>query len=167
MIKVQNGVATREPLPGFLVGLQPESLANLSWTDASLGVQDCAWLPEVVTAPEYNADTHKLGAEVLTVDTATKVVNVTYEVVPMTADELAAKLAAKRVVIQSQIDSLEGAPNYLNRGARELQLRLMEKEASELAEVRGVTKEQVLAATPYYVRLKALDQQIAELRWQL
>jgi len=95
MIKVQNGIATREPVPSFLVGLLPESLADLSWTAPELGVQDCAWLPEVVTTPEYNADTHKLGAEVLTVDAAAKVVNVTYEVVPLTSDELTALRKAK------------------------------------------------------------------------
>ncbi len=39
-------LATREPIPAFLIGLTPESLLDLSWTDPQLGVQDCAWWPE-------------------------------------------------------------------------------------------------------------------------
>lgn len=85
----------------------------------------------------------------------------------LTKEDLEALANEKRVSIQAEIDRLEGYPNYLNRGARELQLRLMEKEGAELAAARGLTKEQVLAATPYYVRLKALDEEIKALRVQL
>lgn len=46
MIKVQNGIAVREPIPAFLHGLHPHSLADLSWTDPRLGVHDSAWWPE-------------------------------------------------------------------------------------------------------------------------
>lgn len=75
--------------------------------------------------------------------------------------------SARRATALAEIARLEGPPNYSNRGARELDLRLMEREAEALAAARGVTKEQVLASTPYYVKLKALDDQIAELRGQL
>lgn len=56
MIKVKDGVATREPLPDFLYGLLPESLADLSWTDPALGVQDLAWWPEENTEGPLGAD---------------------------------------------------------------------------------------------------------------
>lgn len=73
MIKVQNNTATREPLPAFLQGLAPESLADLSWTDAALGVQDMAWWPEEQQwAPLAEGERH--GAEVLTIDAERKVV---------------------------------------------------------------------------------------------
>lgn len=81
--------------------------------------------------------------------------------------EVIVDLAARRANALTQIARLEGAPNYLNRGTRELQLRLMEKEAVELAAARALTAEQVLAATPYYVKLKALDDEIAQWRYQL
>lgn len=93
MVKVQNNTATRESLPQFLQGLAPESLADLSWTDPALGVSDAAWWPEEVTYPEV-PDGYKLGDETLTVDADRKVVLVTYDVVPKTAEELEAEQQA-------------------------------------------------------------------------
>lgn len=80
LIKVQASVASREPLPDFLVGLMPESLADLSWTDPSLGVQDCAWWPADDQSPVLGAN-QVYGVETLTIDTARKVVVVTRTVV--------------------------------------------------------------------------------------
>lgn len=93
MVKVKNGIATREPLPPFLHGLAPSSLADLSWTDPALGVSDAAWWPEEVTYPEV-PDGYKLGDETLTVDADRKVVLVTYDVVPKTQEELEAEQQA-------------------------------------------------------------------------
>lgn len=93
MVKVENGIASREPLPQFLVGLLPESLADLSWTDPSLGVQACAWWPEESADGELGTN-KKWGAEVLTLDTTRKVVVVTHKQVSMTAAEKAARDAA-------------------------------------------------------------------------
>ena len=42
MIRVQNNTATRASIPAFLRGLKRETLADLSWTDPALGVQDDA-----------------------------------------------------------------------------------------------------------------------------
>lgn len=83
MIKVQNGIATREEIPYFLVGLQSESLADLSWTDPALGVADCVWWIEergddpVIYAP------YRYGAEILTPDAARQVVVVTHVIEEM------------------------------------------------------------------------------------
>ncbi len=92
MIKVQNGIATREPTPDFLISplLLPESLADLSWTPIELGVQDCAWWPEENTEGELGVN-KKWGAEVLTIDAARKVVKVSRKQVNMTAAEKAAR----------------------------------------------------------------------------
>ena len=78
MIKVQNGIATREEIPYFLVGLQPESLADLSWTDPSLGVTDCGWwLGERGDDPVIYPP-HRYGAEILAPDAARQIVVVTH-----------------------------------------------------------------------------------------
>lgn len=91
LIKVQNGVATREPVPGFLAALQSESLADLSWTTPGEGVQECAWWPAVDETPEIN-HLQKYGPEILTVDTEEKVVRVSREIWDKTEHEVAAYL---------------------------------------------------------------------------
>ena len=97
MIKVKDGVASREPLPAFLNGLMAESLSDLSWTDPSLGVQDCAWWPEESAEGELGVN-KKWGAEVLTIDAERKVVKVARKQVAMTA----AEIAARDALIQTQ-----------------------------------------------------------------
>ena len=114
MIKVQNNIPTREPLPSFLLGLAPESLADLSWTDASLGVQDCAWWPEDSVFPTLGAD-EKFGTEILTLDTERRVVLVSYEVVPMTAEEIAARDAKILEEKQRQKAELEASISALQQ----------------------------------------------------
>ena len=83
----------------------------------------------------------------------------------------AAAASRAKVAIQAQIDLLERA-SMMNRGVRELQLRLMEKEAAELAAAQStpenpITATQILATVSAYVKFKALDDQIAILRGQL
>ncbi|WP_228390217.1 DUF4376 domain-containing protein [Pseudomonas helleri] len=90
MIKVQSNIATREPIPVFLHGLLPESLADLSWTDPALGIQDCAWWPEEDVSGELGTN-KKWGAEVLTLDAERQVVLVTRKQVAMTAAEKATR----------------------------------------------------------------------------
>lgn len=101
MIKVKDGVATREPIPVFLYGLLPESLVDLSWTDPALGVQDSAWWPEENTEGELGAN-KKWGAEALTIDAARKVVRVARKQVAMTA----AEKAARDALIQTQTTAM-------------------------------------------------------------
>jgi hypothetical protein len=73
MIKIQNNAPKREPLPEFLRGLDPASLADLSWTDPQLGVQDCAWWPEQDASPALGRF-EVYGDETLTMDEVNKVV---------------------------------------------------------------------------------------------
>lgn len=105
MIKIQNNIATREPIPAFLVGLKPESLADLSWTDPALGVSDCAWWPEVDQSPAL-AQYEKYGDETLTIDTANKQVLVTRAVVPFSQEEIDAVSAEQAASVRAQRNSL-------------------------------------------------------------
>lgn len=102
MIKIQYDTATREPLPSFLVGLAPESLADLSWTDPALGVSDCAWWPEEDQSPALG-EFERYGAETLTVDAERRVVVVVREVVPWSDEEIAEHEAARRAEMAQQI----------------------------------------------------------------
>lgn len=100
MVKVENGIATREPIPAFLVGLLPESLVDLSWTDPALGVRYAAWWPEENTEGELGTN-KKWGAEVFTLDTERKVVKVSRKQVNMTSAEKAARdaLVAEQLAV--------------------------------------------------------------------
>ena len=100
MIKLQNNSLSREPLPVFLLGLQTESLRDLSWTDPALGVSDCAWLPEVDQSPALK-QYERYGAETLTL--GDDVAIVTRAVVPWSASEIAADMQAKNAALQATI----------------------------------------------------------------
>lgn len=130
MVKVQNGIATREPLPQFLAGLAPESLVDLSWVDPALGVCDCAWWPEV-NAEGALGTNKKWGAEVLTVDVERQVVTVTRLQVAMTAADKAArdatiaeqwaeKIAARRYAAEIAGTTVSGVQVYTTRESRGL-----------------------------------------------
>lgn len=109
MIKIQNNTATREPLPDFLVGLAPESLIDLSWTDPALGVSDCGYWPESVEYTPINQRTQKYGDEILTIDAARKVVVVSYEVLEIPAEQVAANRAAAQSALWEQIKAKRDA----------------------------------------------------------
>lgn len=101
MIKVQNGIASRDQLPAFLQGLAPESLADLTWTDAMLAVQDCAWLPEDANYAQL-AQFEKFGAETLTVDQERGVVVVSRAVETMTQQEIDALTVEKASQVRAE-----------------------------------------------------------------
>ncbi len=100
MIKVRNGVASREPIPVFLLGLTPVSLANLRWTDPSLGVQDAAWWPEVDKSPPLG-QFERYGAETLTPER--QVVIVVRAVEPWAQAEIDAAKAEAAERLQASI----------------------------------------------------------------
>lgn len=104
MIKVQNNIATRDPIPQFLLGLAPESLADLSWTDPALGVSDCAWWPEEDQSPPLGVN-EKYEGETLTIDAETQTVTVTRTVVPMTAEEIT---SARKALVPASITPRQG-----------------------------------------------------------
>lgn len=103
MVKVIGGIATREPIPLFLVGLAPSSLSDLSWTDPALGVQDCAWWPEEDQSPTLQ-QFERYGDETLTLDPERRVVIVARAVVPWSAEEIAEYQDAEAERIRREID---------------------------------------------------------------
>lgn len=105
MIKVQNNIATREPVPNFLVGLMQESLLDLSWTDPALGVQDCVWWPEEDQSASLG-EFEVYGSETLTLDDNRKVVVVTHTVEPMPQEQIDAISAAKASAVRSERNAL-------------------------------------------------------------
>ncbi len=64
--------------------------------------------------------------------------------------------------IYAQITAIEFA-SLTNRGARELHMRLIEKEAAAVATTTN-TVEKILAKQSYYIKLKAENDQITLLR---
>jgi hypothetical protein len=130
MIKVENGIATREALPQFLQGLLPESLADLSWTDPALGVQDVAWWPEENAEGELGVN-KKWGAEVFTLDSERKVVKVARKQVAMTVAEKAerdaliaadwrVRIAARRFQAETGGVTVQGIPVNTERDSHAL-----------------------------------------------
>jgi len=109
MIKIQNNTATREPIPDFLHGLAPESLADLSWTDPALGVSDCKWWPEQETiAPLGQFEVY--GEETLTVGDG--VVVVTRAVVPMSQEQKDALTAEQAVLVRAERNAKLSATDW-------------------------------------------------------
>lgn len=102
MIKLKNGILNREPIPQFLVGLAPETLLDLSFSDPALGVSDCKWLPEVDQSPALT-QYQRYGAETLT--RSGNVVVVIRAVVPWTAAEIAAELSVVKTALAKEIDA--------------------------------------------------------------
>lgn len=134
MVKVENSIATREPIPDFLDQKDTpdarESLLDLSWTDPSLGVQNAAWWPEENADGELGAN-KKWGAEVLTLDVERRVVLVTRKQVAMTAAEKAARdaliavewagrIAARRFQAETGGVTVQGIPVNTERDSQAL-----------------------------------------------
>ena len=95
MIKVnlKTKIATPEPIPDFLKGLKSETLMDLSWTDVSLGVSDCAWWPEVLV-DNHDPNTEYVDGYTYTINLVPKTVTVTAIVKSLPQEEIDAKIAA-------------------------------------------------------------------------
>ena len=134
MVKVENGVATREPVPHFLdQSGTPQALASLldlSWTDPQFGVQNAAWWPEEDVSGELGTN-KKWGAEALTLDVERKVVKVSRKQVAMTAAEKAARdeevtaqwadqIAARRFQVETGGVTVEGVQINTDRDSQSL-----------------------------------------------
>jgi hypothetical protein len=101
MIKIQNQTATHEPIPVFLLGLEIESLVDLSWTDPALGVSDCAWWPEHdASAPLGQFETY--GDETLTIDAENKRVVSIRAVLPMPQEQIDALAAEQATSVRAE-----------------------------------------------------------------
>ena len=111
MIKIQNNTATRTALPAFLVGLKPESLVDLLWTDPALGVADCMWWPEEDQSATLG-ELEVYGSETLTLDADRKVVVVVRSVEPMPQDQVDAITAAKAREVRAERNKLLGDTDW-------------------------------------------------------
>ena len=87
-INLTTNTATREGLPQFLQGLKQESLNDLSWTDATLGVQGYGFWQEQDISVIDNATQVFDGTETYTLDEPNFIVKVTRGVRLKTIEEL-------------------------------------------------------------------------------
>ncbi len=132
MVKVKNGIATREPIPQFLIGLAPDSLADLSWTDPALGVSDCAWWPEDDQSPALG-EFERYGEETLAIDAERQVVVVTRAVVPWSAEEIAAETEARRLpLIEANKAAYEQAIGNLTADYPRSEIDTWERQRAEV-----------------------------------
>lgn len=108
MIKVNTTTleATRESIPSFLNGIYGESLADLSWVDAQLGVDGFGWWQETDITPVFDSTIYTLdGTEMLTADTETKTVKVARGIREKTQEELDAE---RKALVPSSIKKWRG-----------------------------------------------------------
>jgi hypothetical protein len=81
------------------------------------------------------------------------------------AAAILADQADAKQLVQEQIDAIERA-TLMNRGSREMAMRQIEERAqADATETNTATM--ILAAQPFYVRLKEVDEQVSALRVQL
>ncbi len=94
-VNIRTNIATREPIPANLVGLDEFTLQNLQ-TELNPVPDDLIdieyWLENNLITP-FDADAQKLGAEILTPDIPNKIVNITHSIVALTPQELADNLS--------------------------------------------------------------------------
>lgn len=129
MIKVQNSIATREPLPSFLQHFSVQSLQDLSHTDPRLGVQDAKWLPERDETPVLQEGQTYDGTEVLTV--GDRYVSVVRGIRDLTPEEIRERWLAENPV-PAQCTRRQGLLALLSYGVKrsdiEAQIEAIEDE---------------------------------------
>ncbi|MCX6076437.1 MAG: hypothetical protein NTW78_06050 [Campylobacterales bacterium] len=103
-VHLKTLAATTEPLPLFLIGLEQESLNDLSWTDETLGVSEYGFWQEVDATPPFDNLSTYDGTEVLTADAVTITVNVVRGVRLKTDAEL---LTEFKSTVPTQITKLQ------------------------------------------------------------
>lgn len=138
LIKVQAGVPMRESLPDFLVGLAPESLADLSWTDPSLDVHGIAWWPTEDHSPALG-ENQAYGNETLTVDADRKIVVVVRAIVdlpPVVPKVVTRRQGIQAIFLMYQMtqDQVEQAIIQAVPDSKQQYLTLVEFRASQIFE---------------------------------
>jgi len=74
-VKISTLKATREDLPDFLKGLDPETLQNLQVSIDPPPIPDVEYWPETDDTPSFDERTYTKGTETLTADAGTKTVS--------------------------------------------------------------------------------------------
>lgn len=133
MIKVQNGVASRELVPHWMPK-DAAALADTSWvTDPNLSAQlaGAIWLAEIDETPVLGADQVYDGTEVLTPDLQRKVVVVVRGIRDMTPEEIRERWLAENPV-PAQCTRRQGLLALLSYGIKrsdiEAQIEAIEDE---------------------------------------
>ena len=130
MIKVnlKTKIATPEPIPDFLKGLKSETLMDLSWTDVSLGVSDCAWWPETIV-DNHDPNTEYVDGYEYTINEDTKTVTATAIIKSLSTEviteKIIATIAAKHTAINATRDEKlsQGVPYSFPDGIGTIQTR--------------------------------------------
>ena len=141
MIKIQNNTATRSPIPTFLIGLTPESLSDLSWTDPALGVQDCAWWPEEDRSAPLS-EFERYGNETLTPDYERRVVIVTRSVVPWSEAEIEAFKTEKATAARAQRDRLLAETDWIVIRSAETGVAMTPEQSDYRQALRDITTQE-------------------------
>ena len=110
MIKVNTQTlnATRDPVPANLKGLDDYTLQNLQaeLNPVPANLIDLEWWPEKQLGTFYDAETQRLGDEILTADAGFKTVDVTHVVVNLSAGEITTNLNNAKAQKIAELDSL-------------------------------------------------------------
>lgn len=166
MVKIQNGIATREPIPQFLVGLSAADLADLSWTDPALGVSEAAWWSEEDQSPALG-EFERYGDETMTVDAERRVVVVVREAVAWSAEEIAAhrkSMVPESVTMRQARIALSRAELIV---AVEQALGAMQGQEGEEARIEWEYSQEVYRNKPFVIQLGAVlglsEEQVDEL----
>ena len=79
---------TRTPLPQSLKGLLQESLEDLSWADAEVGVENLGFWTEIAEGPSPDPIQKYSGNETYRIDEENKCIYVTKEIISQSTDEI-------------------------------------------------------------------------------
>ena len=110
MIKVNTSTlaVSREAVPANIKGLDTYTLNNLQTelNPVPDDLTDIEYWNENPVATAFNAETQKLGDEILTIDVPGHVVDVSHQVVALTQQEIDDNLASAKAAKDVDIDSL-------------------------------------------------------------
>ncbi len=104
-INIRTQELSRESIPANLKGLSAHTLNNLqtALNPVPQNLTDIEYWRESPQATVFDEYTQRLGAEILTVDASKRVVNVTNEVVALTAQEIEATLNAVKSAAKERV----------------------------------------------------------------
>ena len=149
-INLKSFEVTREPLPDFLIGLMPESLVDLSWTDPALGVAGFGWWPEEDNSRALG-EYEQYGEESLSINSIRQVVIVTRAIESWPKDRIAAaeaeKKAARNAGILAQLATIDTKSIRALREGDSDRIAKLELDAIELRWLRWCVRNRFNAGT--------------------
>lgn len=93
------------PVPNFLHGLGVQELRSLTWTDASLGVQNFGWWPVQQTPVNFDPQVEQVSATHYTADLATFTVIATSVTEPIPNSVLTERLQLRRTEMLGRVNN--------------------------------------------------------------